>query len=48
MEVKRELAPFVRRNSNKSTAAEAYNAFAAQERSNAVNLKVDNVALRHL
>lgn len=40
MEVRKELTPFVRRNSNKSTAAEAYNAFAVQERSNTVNLKV--------
>ena len=39
MEVKKELAPFVRRNLNKSTAAEAYKAFAVQERSNTVNLK---------
>lgn len=39
MEVRRELTPFVRRNSTKSSAAEAYNAFALQERSNTVNLK---------
>ena len=40
MEVRKQLTPFVRRNSNKPTAAEAYNAFAVQERSNTVNLKV--------
>lgn len=45
MEVKKELAPFVRRNNNKSTAAEAYNAFAVQERSNTVNLKAGLFAL---
>ena len=40
MEVRKQLTPFVRRNSNKPTASEAYNAFAVQERSNTVNLKV--------